>query len=116
MSPTHAEKSGAVAVTPPVASGVFESLGSGDGESLGSGDSEGSGDGLGSGLTETDRVGEGRAEFDENRCGAAFAMVPAIRTAANVVRVTLRIFMPSLSAQEVVNLDQVFRYLEVGKS
>jgi len=84
-------------------SGDGESPGSGDGESLGSGDADGSGeadgsgDGLGSGLTETEGLGDGSPP-DEERCGAAFAIVPAITTAANVVSMSLTIFMGHLSA------------------
>jgi hypothetical protein len=106
---THAERSGALPASAP--SGEGESPGSGDGVSLGSGDIDGSGDSLGSGLSDGDGLTEGSPPEEKPMCGAAFAIVPAIRTAANVGRMNLATFMPLLSAAEAENLEPS---IEVG--
>jgi hypothetical protein len=77
-----------------------ESLGAGVGESLGPGETDGSGEGEGSGegLGETVGVADGAPADEARSRGAAFAMVPAITTAANVLRISLTNFMTQLSA------------------
>jgi hypothetical protein len=86
-------------------------VGSGDGVSLGSGELDGSGDWLGSGLSDADGLTDGSLPEDEPRCGAAFANVPAIKTAAMVGRMNLATFIGLLSASTAVNLE---RHIGVG--
>jgi hypothetical protein len=101
VRPTHAEKSGA---TPPPP-GEDDSVGSGAGVSLGSADSEAEGESLGLSLSETLEVGVGSSPDEETRWGAAFAMVPAIRTAASTVSMSRVVFMLRVSAAAAPKLE-----------